>query len=389
MKKKVCIVTGSRAEYGLLRPLMEQIKADNSFTLQVVVTGMHLSKQFGLTYKEILKDGFKIDAKINIKLASDTSVGVSTSMGLAMIGFAKAYKKLNPDMVVVLGDRFEIFSATAAAHVAKIPVAHLHGGEITEGAFDDAFRHCISKMSYLHFTSTEDHKKRVIQLGESPDRVFNVGAIGLDNIKTIKLLSKEELEKELKFKFNKHNLLVTYHPVTLENDTAKGQFSALLEALDLLKDTNVIFTKANADTNGKVINKMIDEYVKKNPGRSIAFASMGQLRYLSAMSCVDAVVGNSSSGLIEAPSFKIGTVNIGDRQKGRTKAISVVDCSPNKEGIYNAINRVVNDEAFKDVLNTVVNPYGNGGTAVKIKDVLKAFNSSSLSLKKSFYDLRF
>jgi len=386
-KRKICIVTGSRAEYGLLKPLMVKIKEDNNFILQTVVTGTHLSKDFGLTYKEITNDGFELDYKVDIDLTDDTPVGISRSMGLAMIGFGKAYEQLKPDMVVVLGDRFEIFSAVASAHVTRIPVVHLHGGEVTEGAFDDAFRHSITKMSYLHFVSTEECRKRVIQLGETPDRVFNVGAIGLDNIKDMKLLSRDELEKALKFKFNKCNLLVTYHPVTLENDTSQEQFQEILNAIDQLEDTNVVFTKTNADTNGRIINKMIDEYVEKERSKAIAFTSMGQLKYLSTMQFVDAVVGNSSSGIIEAPSFKIATVNIGDRQKGRIKATSVIDCEPTKDAIYNAIHKAMQHKGFRDTVDKIINPYGGGDTSNKIKNILNNFQVGQ-SLKKSFYDLR-
>ena len=385
MKKKICVVTGSRAEYGLLKPLMDEIKKTKFFNLQLIVTGMHLSKEFGYTYKEIEKDGFNINSKINIALESDTASGISKSMGLAMIGFGKAFNKLKPGMVVVLGDRFEVFSATAAAHVANIPVAHIHGGEITEGAFDDAFRHSITKMSYLHFTSTEEYKKRTIQLGESPNRVFNVGAIGLDNIKNIKLLSKSELERKINFKFAKKNLLITFHPVTLENNTAKVQFANILSALSKLKDTNLIFTKSNADKGGTTINKMINSYVSKNKN-AIVFTSMGQLLYLSTMKYVDAVVGNSSSGIVEAPSFHIPTINIGDRQKGRIKAQSVIDCVPDKKAIMSALNKGLSHEFKKKIANKL-SPFGDGKTSIKILDVLKRYNFDS-SIKKSFYDLR-
>ena len=301
-----------------------KIKAAKKFELQIIATGMHFSSEFGLTYKEIEKDGFSINKKIEMLLSSDSPVAVCKSMGLGLTGFTDVYNDLNPDIILVLGDRYEILMAVCGALIHNIPVAHLHGGELTEGAIDDAMRHSISKMSHLHFTSTEEYRKRVIQLGELPQRVFNVGAIGMDNIKNLKLLSKKELQKELNFTLNKHNLLVTFHPVTLENNTAQEQFQNLLDALDEQKDTNIIFTKANADTYGRIINKMIDEYVLNNSGKAIVFTSMGQLKYLSAMQFVDAVVGNSSSGIIEAPSFKTGTINIGDRQKGRIKALSII-----------------------------------------------------------------
>src|SRR3989338_4133875 len=320
--RKICIITGTRAEYGLLYWLMKEMQSNASLELQVIVTGMHLSPEFGLTYKEIEKE-FSINKKIEMLLSSDTPIGISKSMGLAQISFAEAYEDLSPDIAVVLGDRFEIFSAATAAMIARIPIAHIHGGETTEGAFDEAIRHSVTKMSHLHFVATEEYRQRGIQLGEDPKRVFNFGAPGLDNINNLHLLTKEEFEESIGFKLGMKNLLVTFHPVTLEQSTAKEQFQQLLFALDSLSDTHIIFTKANADTDGRIINYMIDSYVSANSNKSIAFTSLGQLRYLSALQNVDAVVGNSSSGLIEAPSFKIGTINIGDRQKGRIKAASV------------------------------------------------------------------
>ena len=384
-KRKICVVTGTRAEYGLLYWLMKEIEADKELQLQLIVTGMHLSPEFGLTYKEIEKE-FKIDKKIEMLLSSDTSIGISKSMGLAQISFAEAYEELKPDIVVVLGDRYEIFSATSAAMIAKIPVAHLHGGETTEGAFDESIRHSITKMSHLHFTATEEYKNRVIQLGEHPSRVFDVGGMGIENIKRLKLLTRDEFEKSIEFKLNKKNILVTFHPVTLENSTAKEQFQELLDAIDELEDTNIIFTKANSDTDGRVINQMIDEYVSKNSYKSIGFTSLGQLRYLSALQFVDAVVGNSSSGLAEAPSFKIGTINIGDRQKGRIKAESVIDCKSDKVSILEAFDKLYSVE-FQNSLSNIKNPYGDGCASQKIVEVLKNVNLGNI-LKKSFYDLK-
>ncbi|MFY9101295.1 UDP-N-acetylglucosamine 2-epimerase [Aliarcobacter cryaerophilus] len=383
--KKICVVTGTRAEYGLLYWLLKEIEADKELELQVIVTGMHLSPEFGLTYRTIEKE-FKINKKIEMLLSSDTSVGISKSMGLAQISFAESYDELKPDIVIVLGDRYEIFSATSAAMIAKIPIAHLHGGEKTEGAFDESIRHSITKMSHLHFTATNEYKNRVIQLGEHPSRVFNVGGMGIENIKRLKLLSKDEFEKSIYFKLNIKNILVTFHPVTLENSTAQEQFQELLNAIDELKDTNIIFTKANSDTDGRVINQMIDEYVTKNSNKSIVFTSLGQLRYLSALQYVDAVVGNSSSGLAEAPSFKIGTINIGDRQKGRIKASSVIDCEPNKDSILQAFN-ILNSKEFQNSLINVKNPYGDGYASKRIVEILKNVDLKNI-LKKSFYDLR-
>ncbi len=385
MKRKICIVSGTRAEYGLLYWLMKEIEADKNLELQLIVTGMHLSPEFGLTYKVIEKE-FKIDKKIEMLLSSDTSVGISKSMGLALISFAEAYEELKPDILVVLGDRYEIFSATSAAMIAKIPIAHIAGGETTEGAFDESIRHSITKMSHLHFTATKEYKNRVIQLGEDPSRVFNVGGMGIENIKRLKLLSKEEFEGSINFKLNKKNILVTFHPVTLENGTAEEQFQELLNAIDEMEDTNTIFTKANSDTNGRIINQMIDEYVSKNSHKSVAFTSLGQLRYLSALKYIDAVIGNSSSGLAEAPSFKIATINIGDRQKGRIKASSVIDCEPNKISIINALESAYSKD-FQEELKFVQNPYGEGCASEQIIKVLKNVNLDTI-LKKSFYNLK-
>ncbi|MFW2379424.1 UDP-N-acetylglucosamine 2-epimerase [Aliarcobacter butzleri] len=385
-KRKVCVVTGTRAEYGLLYWLLKEIEADKELELQLIVTGMHLSPEFGLTYKEIEKE-FKIDKKIEMLLSSDTSVSISKSMGLAQISFAETYDQLKPDIVVVLGDRYEIFSATSTAMIARIPIVHLHGGETTEGAFDESIRHSITKMSHLHFTATGEYRNRVIQLGEHPSRVFNVGGLGIENIKRLKLLTKEEFENSIDFKLNKKNILVTFHPVTLENSTAQEQFQELLDVIDELKETNIIFTKANSDTDGRIINQMIDEYVTKNFQKSVEFTSLGQLRYLSALQFVDAVVGNSSSGLLEAPSFKIGTINIGDRQKGRIKADSVIDCSANKTDIEKAFERLYSKE-FQDILQNVENPYGDGCASKKIIEVLKNVDLKNI-LKKSFYNIKF
>jgi GDP/UDP-N,N'-diacetylbacillosamine 2-epimerase (hydrolysing) len=384
-KRKICVVTGTRAEYGLLYWLMKEIKSDDALELQLIVTGMHLSPEFGLTYKTIEKD-FKIDKKIEMLLSSDTSVSISKSMGLAQISFAESFEELKPDILVVLGDRYEIFSAVSAAMIARIPIAHLHGGETTEGAFDESIRHSITKMSHLHFTATQEYKDRVIQMGEDPSRVFNVGGLGIDNIKKLKLLSKEEFEKSIDFKLNKKNILVTFHPVTLEHSTAKEQFTELLNAIDTLVDTNIIFTKANSDTDGRVINQMIDEYVSKNHDKVVGFTSLGQLRYLSALQYVDAMVGNSSSGLAEAPTFKIGTINIGDRQKGRIMADSVISADPNIESIRDAFVKLHSSE-FQKVLAETDNPYGNGGASKKIKDIIKKVSLDDI-LKKSFYDIK-
>ena len=327
MKKKICVVTGTRAEYGILKPLLRKVKEDNELELQLVVTGMHLSPEFGLTYKQIEEDNFRISEKVEILLSSDTPIGISKSMGLAMISFSEVFDRLKPDLLVLLGDRYEMLSVASSAMVARIPIAHIHGGETTEGAIDEAIRHSVTKMSYLHFTSTEEYRKRVIQLGENPNRVFNVGAMGVEEILNTNLLSKEELEKELDFKIDSKTALVTFHPVTLEENTSEEQFQNILDALDNFKDLKVIFTKANSDTDGRIINKMIDEYVIKNKGKAKAFTSLGQLKYYSTIKYTDFVLGNSSSGILEVPTFKKPTINIGDRQKGRIQAFSIINFS--------------------------------------------------------------
>lgn len=385
-KRKICVVTGTRAEYGLLYWLMKEIKQHPSLELQLIVTGMHLSPEFGLTYKEIEKE-FTIDKKIEMLLSSDTAIGINKSMGLAQVGFAEAYDELSPDIIVVLGDRYEIFSAVSAAMISRIPIAHIHGGESTEGLIDEAIRHSITKMSHLHFTSTNDYKNRVIQLGEDPKRVFNVGALGIENIKRLQLLSQKEFEESVQFKLNSQNLLVTFHPVTLEKETAQEQFQTLLHTLDDLQNTHIIFTKANSDTNGRIINQMIDTYVTAHSHKAIAFESLGQLRYLSALQYIDAVVGNSSSGLLEAPSFKIGTINIGDRQKGRIKADSVIDCEPNQTSMKSAFEKLYSED-FQNRLKEVKNPYDNGNSSHKIIDTLVNTSLDDI-LKKSFFDIRF
>lgn len=389
MVKNICIITGTRAEYGLLCPLIKKINEDDKLNLQLVVTGMHLSPDFGLTYRQIEEDGYKIDEKVEILLSSDTSIGISKSMGLAMISFSEVFDRLNPDMVVVLGDRYEIFSAVSVANISRIPVCHLYGGEATEGLIDEFIRHSITKMSYLHFTSTKEYRKRVIQLGESPDRVFNIGAIGIENIKKMNLLSKEELEKSIDFKLNKKYAIVTFHPVTLENNTAKNQFKELLLALDNIKDLKVMFTKANSDTDGRIINKMIDEFVLTDKERFIAFTSMGSLRYLSAIKYSDVVIGNSSSGIVEVPSFNKPTINIGDRQKGRIQAKSIINCEPVQLEIETAIKKSLSKQ-FIESIKGMKNPYGDGEVSSKIIYYIKMYlYEKDIDLKKKFYDIDF
>lgn len=384
-KKKICVITGSRAEYGLLYWVLKAIRSDQDLKLQFIVTGMHLSSKFGLTYKYI-EEEFKIDKKINLRLFDDSSLGISDSISIGQKLFSKAYNELKPDIILVLGDRYEIFSAVSSAMISRIPVAHIHGGEVSEGSWDDTIRHCITKMSHLHFTATNEYKNRVIQLGEEPNRVFNFGGLGIENIKKLKLLKKNSFERSINFRLNKKNLLITFHPATLDKNSPKYQFQELLNAIDELEDTNFIFTKTNSDLNGSSINLLIDSYVAKNPKKAVKFASMGQLRYLSALQYVDAVVGNSSSGLTEAPSFKIATINIGDRQKGRIKAQSVIDCLPKKKDIKKSLSKIYSYK-FQKKLKKVINPYHNRLPSKKIIKVLKKTNFESL-LKKTFYDIK-
>jgi GDP/UDP-N,N'-diacetylbacillosamine 2-epimerase (hydrolysing) len=382
--KKICVITGSRAEYGLLRWVMQGISDDPEFDLQIIVTGMHLSPEFGLTYKVIESDGFIIDRKLEMLTSSDSSVGIAKSMGLGMIGFADALNELNPDLIVVLGDRFEIFSAVSAALVAKIPVAHLHGGEATEGLIDEGIRHSITKMSHLHFVAAEAYRQRVIQLGENPDTVFLVGGLGVDSIKRLKLLKRQEIEASLDFKFGQKNLLITFHPVTLEKSSAENQMGELLAALADLRGTKLIFTLPNADTDGRALIKMVQDFVEQHHNAK-AYTSLGQLTYLSCLSQVDAVIGNSSSGLLEAPSFKKGTINIGDRQRGRLLAKSVINCEPRRVSINSAFEKLYSRE-FQDQLSTVVNPYGDGGASDKIISLIKTVSIDKI-IKKKFFDL--
>ncbi len=384
--KRIAIVTGTRAEYGLLKPLIIKLKNYDEFEVKLIVTGAHLSPEFGYTYKEIENDGVIIDEKVEVLMSSDSAIGISKTLGLTIISFSEVFSRINPDAVVVLGDRYEIFGAVTAASIAKIPLVHLCGGETTEGAFDEVFRHCITKMSYLHFTANEEYRKRVIQLGESPERVFNVGAIGIENIVSMDLLTKSELEENIKFKLDKPYGLVTFHPVTLEKGTAQKQFKELLNSLSKMKNMKFIITKANADSDGRIINKMIDEYVQNNKERVISFTSMGQLRYLSAMKYCSLVIGNSSSGIVEAPTFKKPTINIGDRQKGRIQAASIINCSPQEDEILHGINKALNKE-FLDELQQIVNPYGDGNTTSKIVEVMRNELFKDINMKKKFYDL--
>lgn len=384
--KKVCIVTGTRAEYGLLKPIIDKVHKSSELELQLVVTGMHLSTEFGLTYKEIEADGYPITSKIEMLLGSDTPVGITKSMGVALIGFADCYDVNRPDIVVILGDRYEMLMAAAAAMVAGIPIAHIHGGELTEGIIDEPIRHSITKMSYLHFTTTEEYRKRVIQLGERPQNVYNVGALGIENAKMVKLLDRNELEKTIDFQFQYPTIMITYHPVALEKKSSREQFQEILNVLDKHKEVSAIFTKANADADGRIINQMIDNYVNVNKERCKAYTSLGQLKYLSALQFCNAVVGNSSSGIIEVPSFHIPTVNIGNRQRGRVRAGTVIDCENNEVGIEVALMMALTPEFHKKITN-MGNPYEGKRTSDTIVSVIQKALCTGIDVRKQFFDI--
>jgi UDP-N-acetylglucosamine 2-epimerase (non-hydrolysing)/GDP/UDP-N,N'-diacetylbacillosamine 2-epimerase (hydrolysing) len=382
-KRKICVVTGTRAEYGLLYPLLEKIKSDEDLVLQLIVTGMHLSPEFGLTYREIETDGFQIAAKVEMLMSSDTPVGIAKSIGMGTIGFADALDRLQPDLMVVLGDRYEILAAAQTAMVAKIPIAHIAGGDTTEGAFDEAIRHSITKMSHLHFVTNEIAAKRVRQMGENPEHIFCVGSPSIDQIKNIKLFNKEELEKELDFKFKPRNILVTFHPVTLDQQQPAEQFQEILDGVNSFgENLGVLFTKPNADTYGRTLMQMVDEYVARHPQNTCAYTNLGQKRYYSVIEQVDAVLGNSSSGIYEVPSFKKVTINVGDRQKGRLQVPSVINCLPKKEEIIAAIQH-----SFTLDCSGIVNPYGDGTSSQKILAILKGDFEGSRLIKKRFFEV--
>lgn len=383
--KNIAVLTATRAEYGLLSPIIKGLMNSDGFHVKVVVTGAHLSPEFGLTYKEIENDGIEIDRKIEILLSSDTPAAISKSMGMAMIGFADYFAESKPDALMVLGDRYETLAVCCAAMNARIPIIHLYGGETTEGAVDEAIRHAITKLSYLHLTSTEDYRKRVIQLGEHPNRVFTVGAIGTENALKQPLMSKAELEDSLGMNLDKPYAVVTFHPVTLEGNSAEQQCGELLKSFDANSDMIFIATKANADADGRIINRMMEEYAKRNV-RVKVFDSLGMCRYLSAVKYAELVLGNSSSGISEVPSLRVPTVNIGDRQKGRQKAISVIDCEPSADAIGKAI-KLARDSQFRKELQYVTNPYEKLGTAELIIKHIKDMFERGIDLKKQFYDI--
>lgn len=382
--RKICIITGSRAEYGILRSLIKTIEIDSELTLQIIATNQHLSKLQGETYKEIECDGFKIDYRVHMANddAPDNANSIAKAIGCGVSGFADAFDVLAPDLVVILGDRYEMLAAASTALIYKIPIAHLHGGEITEGAFDDAIRHAITKMSHLHFTSTESYRERVIQLGEQPNRVFYVGALGVENAIKTDFMTKEELEVCLNFQFSDKCFLCTYHPVTLSNIPSEVQVSNLLEALDNYKDYHIIFTYSNSDTNAQIIIKRIQEYVDRNSRRCLFISSLGQRRYFSVLKHMKAVLGNSSSGILEVPSFGIPTLNIGDRQKGRLAADSVINCGYSTDEIKNGLEKAI---AYKT--DKIENPYYKEGTGDAIISIIKNFPLANLA-QKTFYNLQ-
>jgi GDP/UDP-N,N'-diacetylbacillosamine 2-epimerase (hydrolysing) len=386
LKRKICIVTGTRAEYGLLYWIIKGVHEDPNLQLQLIVTGMHLSPEFGLTVNEIAKDRFPISERIEMLLSSDTETAIATSMGLGMIGFAKAYEKLKPDILLVLGDRFEMLSAVASAVPFRIPIAHIHGGESTEGSMDESFRHAITKMSHVHFSSTQEYKNRIVQMGESPARVFCFGAPGLDNIKKLKLLDKRELSDILHLPIHKEWGIVTYHPGTLEKESSEIDIKEILHALGEFDNIHWILTLPNADTESRRIIRKIENYIQKNPQRASLFSSLGQMKYLSLLKHTVVMVGNSSSGIIEAPSFKLPVVNIGKRQKGRIRAKNVIDvliCD--RKNIMNAIKKAVSKN-FRNSIQRLINPYGYGNASDKIIKVIKTISLSNI-LQKEFHEL--
>ena len=383
--RKICIFTSTRAEWGLQQGLAELIRDSEILQLQLLVSGSHLSAKLGMTIDEIETAGFQVDERVDILKFDDSPIGICQAMGLALSCYGEALQWLSPDLIVILGDRYESFCLAAAAQVLRIPIAHIHGGETTEGAVDEAFRHSITKMAHIHFASCEEYRRRIIQLGESPERVFNVGALGVENIRKISMLERDVLSQSIGFPLDAPFFLVTFHPVTLENATAGSQLDELLAALEQFPEYRVLFTKANADTDGQVVNDKLDAYVAVYADRCLVVASLGLQRYLSAMKLCAAVVGNSSSGIIEAPTMNVPTVNIGDRQKGRVRARSVIDCEPNRASIKNALDAVL-DEIFYSSIQYMKSPFEKDDTAAEIVETSASIELEGL-LKKSFYNL--
>lgn len=388
MKHTVCVITGSRAEYGLLRPLLEKLAADEAFNLQLVVTGSHLSSAFGNTQDEITQDGFAVNARIPVPLEGDSKTDMVAATGAAMALFGNYFADHMPALLIVLGDRFEIFAAAAAAAMLSVPIAHIHGGETTEGAVDEFLRHSITKMSLYHFTACETYRHRVIQLGEAPDRVFNVGALGVENALHMPLLSREALCESLGFDIiGRPYAIVTYHPVTLENNTAQEQVRKLIRAMEAYPSMAFLITKANADAGGRLVNQIWDAEAKTHSNWLVT-ASLGAQRYLSALKYAQMMLGNSSSGIIESPAMHIPTVNIGDRQKGRMMAKSVICCDIAAENVIQAIDKALSSE-YKALVSETVCPFGDGKTSDKMMRILRSVLQKEHNLKKPFYDLAF
>jgi len=381
---KICVITSTRADFGLLKNLIIELKKNNKFKTKVVASGSHLSKYFGYTYREIEKSGIKISKKIKCNFVNDDAIGISQVMSTCIMQTSKILKNLSPDLMIILGDRYEILASAIAAHLSRIPIAHLHGGEATEGVVDEALRHSITKMSHIHFVAAQEYKKKVVQLGENPNTVFNVGGLGVDNIKCLKFLSKNELEKDLNFRFAKKNILISFHPETLNKFSSKRQFNEVLIALKKFNNINLIFTMPNADLDGRIIFKMLKNFVRKNKN-ACYFTSMGQLHFLSCLKYVDGMIGNSSSGILEMPSFKKGTIDIGDRQLGRLKAKSVISVKPNRNEIIKGIHTLYSKK-FQTKIKTTKSPYGEGGANKKIIKILKKIKLKNI-LKKKFYSL--
>ncbi|MCP3941168.1 MAG: UDP-N-acetylglucosamine 2-epimerase (hydrolyzing) [Desulfobacteraceae bacterium] len=382
--RKICVYTSTRAEYGLLKNLIMEIDESFELQLQLLVSGSHLVLAQGMTIEEIHKDGFEEHTCVDIDLSDDSSKGICRSMGTAVTEYGKFFADNSPDIVVILGDRFEAFCCATAAQICRVPVAHIHGGETTQGVIDEAFRHCITKMAHLHFPSCEEYQNRIIQMGESPENVYNVGALGIENIKSLCLMTRGELEESIGFKLDKPFFLVTFHPVTLENNSAQEQLKELLSVLDLCSDYKIIFTSTNADTGGQVLNQIIAHYQKLHPDQCLFVQSLGYLRYLSAMKLCEAVIGNSSSGVLEAPALRVPTINIGDRQKGRIRMDSVIDCEPSKYSIQQALKSIY-ENTFQAKIRDMIIPFEKFDTSIRIKKILQHVGLTGI-LKKKFFD---
>lgn len=385
MTKKIAVVSSTRAEYGLLSKLMQRIRDDDELELQVIVTGMHLSPEFGFTYRYIEEDGFDITAKVEMLMSSDTKTGMVKSMGVCLISLSEIFQQTSPDLLILLGDRYETLAVAMAALIQKIPVAHIHGGELSTGALDDAMRHAITKLSHLHFVATEPYRQRVIQLGENPETVFMVGAPGLERIDPSSFIDLKQLQKNIHFELGNQNFLLTFHPATLAVEESLTILQNIFASFDHFKEAKILITFANADEKGRAINQAITEYVEKHHQRAKAFVSLGDVNYLSLLQYVDVVIGNSSSGIIEVPYFGKPTVNIGERQAHRLRASSIIDCDGQGESIINAINKAVSLD-FKKELAQPYLPYHRDRTAEKITHILKQLDFKKLIYKK-FYDL--